>query len=271
MLPGKLKYPILFVHGMGFRDNKYIGYWGRIPNALEKMGCDIYFGKQDSNADIETNGRRLAERIDQIIRETGAERVNIIAHSKGGLDSRYAISSLNMGDKVASLTTISTPHHGSKTIDRLMRMPHFLIKLGCFLADCWFRLLGDRKPNTFRTLCAFTTGAASAFNLNNPDCSDVLYQSYAFVMKKATSDIFMWLPHLVVKWIEGENDGLLTPASVRWGNFKGVFRGVGNRGISHCDEIDLRRKPLSKITGDGVSDIVDIYTEIVENLIKEGV
>ena len=43
-LSEKLKYPILLVHGMGFRDNKYIGYWGRIPNALEEMGCKIYFG-----------------------------------------------------------------------------------------------------------------------------------------------------------------------------------------------------------------------------------
>lgn len=270
-MPEKLKYPILLVHGMGFRDNKYIGYWGRIPSTLEKMGCAIYFGQQDSNADIETNGKHLAERINQIIRKTGAERVNIIAHSKGGLDSRYAISSLNMGDKVASLTTIATPHHGSKSIDLLMKLPHFLIKLGCFITDCWFRLLGDQNPNTYRTLCAFTTNAASTFNLKNPDSSSVLYQSYAFVMKKATSDIFMWLSYLVVKWIEGENDGLLTPTSVQWGNFKGVYRGVCNRGISHCDEIDLRRKPLCKINGDGVSDIVDIYIEIVENLLEAGV
>jgi triacylglycerol lipase len=117
---------------MGFRDSKYIGYWGRIPKSLEEIGCKIYFGYQDSNADIETNGKHLAERIDQIIHETGAEKVNIIAHSKGGLDSRYAISSLHMGDKVASLTTISTPHHGSKTVDILMRVPHPLIKFVCF-------------------------------------------------------------------------------------------------------------------------------------------
>lgn len=137
----KLKYPILLVHGMGFRDNKYVGYWGRIPGALQKMGCKIYFGNQDSNADIETNGRHLAERINQIILETGAERVNIIAHSKGGLDCRYAISSLGMGDKVASLTTIATPHHGSKTMDKLMRLPHWLIQFVCFLRmvgfGCW--------------------------------------------------------------------------------------------------------------------------------------
>lgn len=269
-LSTNLKFPVLLVHGMGFRDNKYIGYWGRIPKAFKEMGCSIHFGYQDSNADIETNGKHLAKRINQIIHETGAERVNIIAHSKGGLDSRYAISSLNMGNKVASLTTISTPHHGSKTIDKLMKLPRWLIRIVCGCADCWFRLLGDKKPNTYKVLCAFTTDAAFKFNTQNPDCSNVFYQSYAFVMKKPSSDFFMWLPNLVVKHIEGENDGLLTPASVQWGIFRGVNRGVSNRGISHYDEIDLRRKPLSKITGNGISDIIDIYREIVFELIKNG-
>lgn len=31
----RLKYPLLMVHGMGFRDNRVISYWGRIPKALE--------------------------------------------------------------------------------------------------------------------------------------------------------------------------------------------------------------------------------------------
>lgn len=30
----KLKYPVLLVHGMGFRDSKRISYWGRIPAKL---------------------------------------------------------------------------------------------------------------------------------------------------------------------------------------------------------------------------------------------
>lgn len=264
----ELKYPILLVHGMGFRDNKLIGYWGRIPKALEEVGCKVYFGCQDSNADIETNGKHIAERINQIIEETGAEKVNIIAHSKGGLDSRYAISSLNMGEKVASLTTISTPHHGSKTVDKLMKLPAFLIKFGSFCADCWFRLLGDRTPNTYGAICTFTTKAALKFNAETPNCDGVLYQSYAFVMKKPSSDFFMWLPNFVVGCIEGENDGLLPPEAVKWGIFKGVYRGVGNRGISHCDEIDMRRRPLSKKAGEGVSDILDIYREVVSDLTR---
>ncbi len=271
ILDSKLKYPVLLVHGMGFRDNKRIGYWGRIPRALEEMGCTVYFGQQDSNGDIQSNGRHLAERIHRILDETGAEKVNIIAHSKGGLDSRYAISALGMGDKVASLTTISTPHHGSKTLDRLLKFPQGLIKLGCFFVDCWFRLLGDKNPNTYKVLFSFTTDSAAKFNAETPNHDNVFYQSYAFVMKKPTSDLLMWLPNLVVNHFEGENDGLLPPSAVQWGEFRGVFYGTNNRGVSHFDEIDLRRKPLFKSKGSGVSDIVDVYKEIIRDLTEKGV
>ena len=39
-MDSRLKYPLLLVHGMGFRDNEYINYWGRIPDTLSAMGCD---------------------------------------------------------------------------------------------------------------------------------------------------------------------------------------------------------------------------------------
>lgn len=265
-----MKYPILLIHGMGFRDHKRINYWGRIPKELEKLGCKIFYGYQDSNADIETNGQTIVSRIDKILEDTGSEKVNIIAHSKGGLDSRYAISTLQAGNKVASLTTISTPHNGSKTLDKLMKFPKSLIKFGSFSANCWFRLLGDKQPNTYEVLQSFTTKAAESFNLNNPDCEGVYYQSYAFAMKNPFSDIFMWFPNLIVRIIEGENDGLLTPEAVKWSNFKGVYYGVGNRGISHYDEVDLRRRRFSKKTGNGISDIIDVYKKIVCELSEMG-
>ena len=264
-----MKYPLLLVHGMGFRDSKIINYWGRIPKALEKMGCRIYYGYQDSNAAVETNGQTIAKRINEIIEETGADKVNIIAHSKGGLDTRYAISTLHAGDKVASLTTINTPHNGSKTVDLLMKLPRPLVRFIGFCTDCWFRVLGDKKPSSYKVFQLLTTKGAETFNLNNPDREGIYYQSYAFVMKKPTSDIFLCLTNLVVGIIEGENDGLLTPDAVRWTNFRGIYRGVGNRGISHCDEVDMRRRPLSKQTGEGVSDIVDFYKDVVNELCEK--
>ena len=146
-MESKLKYPVLLVHGMGFRDSKRICYWGRIPKVLKIKGCKVFYGYQDSNADIETNGKHIAKSVKDIISQTGADKVNIIAHSKGGLDCRYAISAQGVGNMVASLTTISTPHHGSKTVDLLMKFPKPIVKFVGFCTDCWFRVLGDKKPN----------------------------------------------------------------------------------------------------------------------------
>lgn len=53
--------------------------------------------------------QELKENILRIIEESGCQKVNIIAHSKGGLESRYAITHLGLSSCVASLTTINTP------------------------------------------------------------------------------------------------------------------------------------------------------------------
>ena len=256
---------------MGFHDRLPIHYyWGRIPRVLRKNGASVWFGDQDGNATTMSNARYLVRVIRRILEETGAEKINIIAHSKGGLEARYLVSSMGMGDVVASVTTISTPHNGSVTVDTLLRKFPTIIRIGSAVTDLGRRCLGDRNPHTYWAICQFTTDYMHRFNKRNPDDPRVFYQSYAFVMKKPTSDLFMWLPNLVVSWIEGENDGLLTPASVQWGTFKGICRGAGRRGISHCDEIDLRRRPLCKKKGDGVWDIVDVYKAVAAELIQNG-
>ena len=120
----RTKYPLVFIHGAGFRDLKWPAYWGRIPAVLEAQGATIYYGLQDCWASIETNAQEIAVRIDEILAESGSEKVNIIAHSKGGLDARMAASSFGCGSKIASITTVATPHHGSKTIDKLFVIRH---------------------------------------------------------------------------------------------------------------------------------------------------
>ncbi len=35
---GKTKYPVLMVHGVGFRDLRRPLYWGRIPSGLSLQG-----------------------------------------------------------------------------------------------------------------------------------------------------------------------------------------------------------------------------------------
>ncbi|MGN0818491.1 MAG: hypothetical protein ACI4L9_05935 [Candidatus Coproplasma sp.] len=169
-----------------------------------------------------------------------------------------------MGDKIASLTTIGTPHHGSKTLDIV---PKFVLKIVAFFTNIWMRIVGDKHPDAYKAYLSFRASDAEQFNKDNPDSEEVYYQSYAFSMKR---DIFLWFPHLIISLFEGENDGLVTTDSAQWGNFKGVIYSNSGRGISHCDEVDLRRRAFTKRTGDGVSDILEVYSRIAEDLYSLG-
>ena len=265
------KYPIFMVHGMGYRDHKHLGYWGRIPKVLEANGAKVYFSGQDSNGSVEGNARQLEKRLNEVLKESGAEKVNIIAHSKGGLESRYLISTMGYADKIASLTTLSTPHHGSVTVDKLLKFPAAPVKAGCKVCDLWFRILGDKSPDTYSAINLFRTDTMEKFNAENPDMEGPYYQSYGFVMKRAFGDITMCIPWLVVNAFEGENDGLLAPRAIKWTNFKGVYSGNGSRGISHCDEVDMRRWGF-KIKSDNAAydDITAFYLDIVRDLKNMG-
>lgn len=265
------KYPILLVHGMGFRDRKHLCYWGRIPKLLRQNGARVFFGQQDSNGSIESNARQIEESLKRVLAETGAEKVNIIAHSKGGLEARYLISTMGYGEKVASLTTLSTPHNGSVTVDKLLKHTEPAVRIGCKAVDLWFRIIGDKTPDTYSAVYAFKTSSANRFNMENPDDPAVYYQSYGFVMTKWNADMSMCIPWLVVNCFEGENDGLLAPRAVKWKNFRGVYRGSGRRGISHCDEVDMRRSRLSVKSGETASDdITEFYLKIVRELKNMG-
>ena len=49
------KYPLLLVHGVGFRDFHYFNYWGRIPRALKKNGARVFYGHQEAWGTVEEN------------------------------------------------------------------------------------------------------------------------------------------------------------------------------------------------------------------------
>lgn len=262
----RTKYPILLVHGMGFRDRKRLSYWGRIPKALQDLGCEIYFGNQEGNGSIKDNAHQLKERVDEILNQTQSSKLNVIAHSKGGLDIRYMISELEMGDKIASVTTISTPHNGMKTMDIILKLPAILIRILCRLADIWMKFCGDRTPHTYDVIQCFSTKSAKEFNSIIIDDKRVYYQSFAFIMRGFLSDILMIVPHFVIWLIEGKNDGLVTPKSAMWGEFRGIYTSNSRRGISHCDEVDLRRHRFTKKAGENISDIVEFYIHLVKEL-----
>lgn len=57
------KYPIVLVHGVGFRDFKYINYWGRIPRELTRQGAQLFYGHQQAWTTIAESAENIRETI----------------------------------------------------------------------------------------------------------------------------------------------------------------------------------------------------------------
>jgi triacylglycerol lipase len=259
------KYPILLVHGTGFRDdNPVYNYWGRVPKALIADGAALFYGRQDAWGTIENNANTLKDCLNKIIEETKCDKVNIIAHSKGGLEARYMISSLGMDEYVATLTTISTPHYGSYTIDFVCKVPSFILSFIAIFVNLLHRILGDNRPDFKRAVYQFSTKECKKFNEKNVNSENVYYQSYSGEMRNAFSDLLFFFTFLIVHLFEGKNDGLVTVKSAVWGTDKGIISNSKNRGVSHSDLIDLWRMNLSGF------DIRKIYINILQDLKAKG-
>ncbi|MEN8907229.1 MAG: triacylglycerol lipase [Clostridiales bacterium] len=259
----KTKYPIVMLHGIGFRDNKFLNYWGRIPKALKENGANIHYGNHHAWGTIESNAAEIKSEIMSIIKESNHKKVNIIAHSKGGLDARYLISELNMEDYVASLTTISSPHRGSELIDVLNKLKDKNYKKLANIINWHFRLIGDKKPNCYESSKQLQPSFMEEFNKKISDSPKVYYQSFMGIMNNFNTDGLLSIPFLVMKFSKGDNDGLVSIESSKWGIFKGY---ISNRNValSHGDVIDLKRKNY-----DGF-DITEEYIKIVSELKDNG-
>lgn len=260
----RTKYPLIMVHGIGFRDLRYFNYWGRIPRELTRYGATVYYGNQEAMGTVAYNAENIRKKILEVVEETGCGKVNIIAHSKGGLDARYAISRLGMDAYTASLTTVSTPHHGCRFVDYVVRLPEGLYRLVAKCFDRTFSKFGDKNPDFYTATHQFSTESSRAFNETVPDAPGVYYQSYASKMGDCLSDPLLWLPYCLIKPLEGDNDGLVSTESARWGEFRTVFASRGHRGISHGDMIDLKREDYRGF------DVVECYVQIVSELVKKG-
>lgn len=262
----KTRYPLLFVHGVFFRDFKYFNYWGRIPKELEKNGAVIYYGNHQSAAAVADSAAELAERIRQIVEETGCEKVNIIAHSKGGLDCRYAISKLSMNQFTASLTTINTPHRGCVFADYLLeKIPEGVKEKVANGYNAALRKLGDENPDFIAAVTDLTASACGRFNEEIPDMPGIYYQSVGSKLNVASDGRFpLNFSHALVKYFDGPNDGLVSETSFPWGENYTLLTTKGKRGISHGDMIDLNRENIKDF------DVRDFYVELVSRLKASG-
>ena len=263
----RTRYPLLLVHGVFFRDFEHLNYWGRIPEELKKNGAEIYYGEHNSASPVTGSARELEKKIRDIVRRSGCGKVNIIAHSKGGLDARAAIALTEAGKHVASLTTINTPHRGCEFADYLLgEIPEAGQKA---VADTYNKAaakLGDHDPDFLSAVKDLTAEKCRERNEVIKDAPDVYYQSVGSVLRGASSGQFpLNYTYHLVKYFDGENDGLVGAGSFAWGeSFRMVPPASGKRGISHGDVIDLSRENIPGF------DVREFYVQLVKDLKERG-
>lgn len=260
------RYPILMVHGVFFRDSRYLNYWGRIPAALQRNGAVIFYGNHQSASSVADSGRELAERIQEIVRTTGCGKVNIIAHSKGGLDCRYAISMLGAAPFVASLTTVNTPHRGCEFADYLLgKIPRKQQEAVARTYNAALRKFGDTNPDFLASVYDLTAASCKRLNEEVKDVEGVYYQSTGSRLNVASGGRFpLNFSYKLVNYFDGDNDGLVGGKSFPWGERYQFLMVKGKRGISHGDMIDLNRENF-----DGF-DVREFYVRLVAELKQKG-
>lgn len=260
------KYPILMVHGVFFRDSGVFNYWGRIPADLEQNGATIYYGNQESAASVDECGKQIAAKIKEIVEQTGCGKVNIIAHSKGGLDSRAAITLCGAAPYVASLTTVNSPHYGCQFADYLLtKAPDKLRQSIAANYNAVLTKVGDKNPDFLAAVSDLTDTTCKTFNERCPNSPEVYYQSVGSTSVKASSGRFpLNLSYHLVNHFDGANDGLVSLPSMKWGDNFEVIKPNKKRGITHGDVIDLMRENI-----DGF-DVRETYVKIVSGLKERG-
>ena len=87
----KTKYPIILVHGIIVKELKFFKAFGKIEKTLKDEGFSVYTSLTDGFGSISNNANQLKKQILKILEEEKVTKVNLIGHSKGGLDCKYLI------------------------------------------------------------------------------------------------------------------------------------------------------------------------------------
>lgn len=247
-------FPTIMLHGYGGSDS-VMGF-NNIARYLTKRGFVVSNpAVPPYNAPLRRAGF-FAKAIDEMIKKTGAKKVNIVAHSSGGIDARILVTQLGYGDRIASITTIGTPHRGTLLADyslKLYSKEHVEPAVKAIARWLGRRVTTEDLANDedlIAAIEALTESGAPEFNRANPNDERVYYQSWAGVSARVgvgdSEDMVVCerklsgktdkMNPLLTGWslIVGHglgiqdsfrpNDGLSTVESAKWGNFRGCLR-----------------------------------------------
>jgi triacylglycerol lipase len=283
------RFPFILCHGFNAAPGAPGGFTG-VADALRADGHEVFEAEVPPFEAVDVRAGFLAEEIDRVL-ATGVEKVNLVAHSMGGLDSRFVVSQMGYGAVVASVTTVSTPHGGSLVADRSLELLDGLGVDDQFLNDVakymGLKLSELAELSDVRaTLVSLSVASSEKFNAETPNDPAVFYQSWAGVSSvggfeneldfDACRDTILGegkrpdvmsplLVPLAAIVAEGElvpNDGLVAVESAIWGQFRGCIPG------DHLDEVGVvGRKGRDRRTG---FDHLRFYRNMAFELADEG-
>jgi triacylglycerol esterase/lipase EstA (alpha/beta hydrolase family) len=198
---------------------------------LEARGFKVFHSRVSWAARVDQRAEDLKNDIEDVLKNSGAKKINIIAHSMGGLDARHMLfndrNRRRIHERIASLTTISTPHDGSPFadwgIDHLPFVIPIIQRLGLDLGG--LRDLRTEACKAFNEL-----NAVKSFERN---CQDsVRFQTYAGKQKIRGMFGLFRRSFRIIEKKEGENDGLVSVRSAQWR--EEYFNGV----LHQCDHLN---------------------------------
>jgi triacylglycerol lipase len=204
-----LKAPIVMVHGLLGFDRVGVGSWviadyfRGIPDALRASGNRVLVVRLSPIGGI---AERAAQLKDQIEKEYPHEPVHLLSHSMGGLDSRYMITNLGMGNRVLTLTTLGTPHRGSAVASWGVRRFAPMVEP-----------LLDYFGVAHQAIHDLTIERCKVFNENTPDMRNVRYFSVAGKIRPEWLTAQWGVPMSLLERIQGGSDGLVSVESARYG------------------------------------------------------
>lgn len=237
-----LKHPILLCHGYGAIASLVkpsplydVAILLRSHNVLTFAPNIVPYAK------IETRAESWVKRIQEVTEKVPSGKVNIIAHSMGGLDIRYALSKLDVAENVASLTTISTPHRGTSLAELTLKTPEAIRdKLADFLDWMGDRIYPHTKSDAVASAAQLTRQyITEVFNPSVPDVDDIPYYSYSSAVGKGTDNPIRVIARYQNKHIfeiEGPNDGMVSVESAQWGEH------IKTSNLSHLEQMNMRIK-----------------------------